>query len=143
MQAFERQWRLFVTENSQKPKREVSKVLILDGDKLLLFKRRSDMRHGEKWDFPGGHSEFEESVEESAVREVLEETGLSINEKDLTLIYSSGKTSFFITRDWQGTIKISDEHTDHAWVTDETYQDYDAGALYNKILDRYFNYGRS
>ena len=52
-------------------------VVVIKGNKVLLGKRKN--AHGEgSWCFPGGHLEFNESVEECAVREVREETGIEI-----------------------------------------------------------------
>ena len=52
-------------------------VIIIKGNKVLLGKRKNS--HGEgSWCFPGGHLEFNESLENCAKREVLEETGVKI-----------------------------------------------------------------
>ena len=52
-------------------------VIVIKGNKVLLGKRKN--AHGEgSWCFPGGHLEFNESVEECAVREVREEIGIEI-----------------------------------------------------------------
>ena len=60
-------------------------VLIWNDGKLLLGKRKNT--HGENmWAFPGGHLEFGESPTECAIRETLEETGLTIKKiKRLTV----------------------------------------------------------
>lgn len=52
-------------------------VIIIKDDKVLLGKRIN--AHGEgSWGFAGGHLEFNEEVEDCAIREVKEETGISI-----------------------------------------------------------------
>lgn len=60
----------------KRPKVGVGVIVIKDG-KVLLGKRKN--AHGEgTWCFPGGHLEWNEEVEYCAVREVKEETGISI-----------------------------------------------------------------
>ncbi|MEK6969992.1 MAG: NUDIX hydrolase [Nanoarchaeota archaeon] len=52
-------------------------VCIIKDNKVLLGRRKG--AHGSGcWSFPGGHLEFNESVEDCAKREVLEETGIQI-----------------------------------------------------------------
>ncbi|MBL8645457.1 MAG: NUDIX hydrolase [Rhodospirillaceae bacterium] len=52
-------------------------VVIVKGADVLLIRRGQPPREGE-WSIPGGHQELGETVRETAVREVLEETGLTI-----------------------------------------------------------------
>ena len=60
----------------KKPKIGVG-VIVIKENKVLLGKRKGS--HGEgSWCFPGGHLEFNESLENCAKREVLEETGIEI-----------------------------------------------------------------
>ena len=54
----------------------VAIIVIKDG-KVLLGKRKNSHGSG-TWHFPGGHLEFNESIEACARREVFEETGLRI-----------------------------------------------------------------
>jgi len=59
-----------------RPKVGVGVCIIKDG-KVLLGKRKNAHDAG-AWCFPGGHLEFNESWEDCARRETMEETGLSI-----------------------------------------------------------------
>jgi 8-oxo-dGTP diphosphatase len=52
-------------------------VIIIKDNRVLLGKRKNS--HGEgTWAFPGGHLEWNESIESCATREVWEETGIHI-----------------------------------------------------------------
>lgn len=53
-------------------------VIIYNSKKEILLGRRSIEPEKGKWDLVGGFVEFNESLEQSVVREVLEETGLKI-----------------------------------------------------------------
>ena len=60
----------------KRPRVGVGVMVVKDG-MVLLGKRKN--AHGDgTWNFPGGHLEFGESLEQCAAREVLEETGLEI-----------------------------------------------------------------
>lgn len=60
-------------------------VIILNKDLEVLLQRRGD---DNKWCIPGGGMELGETVEETAKREVFEETGLKINKMNLFGVYS-------------------------------------------------------
>jgi 8-oxo-dGTP diphosphatase len=61
-------------------------VVVDDGSVLMVRQRRA---YGVHWELPGGYDEAGESLEETAVREVLEETGLNVDVGDLvcTLVW--------------------------------------------------------
>lgn len=66
-------------------------VFLFRNDGMFLMMKRRD---NGKWSCPGGMLEPGESLEETAVREVLEETGINI--ETITLIsMASGKSLFY------------------------------------------------
>ena len=56
-------------------------VVVWRGDQVLLVRRGRAPRKGD-WSIPGGLQELGETVGETAVREVLEETGLTVRLTD-------------------------------------------------------------
>lgn len=107
----------------QRPGVGVGVIVIKDG-KVLLLRRTSS--HGEgTWCFPGGHLEFNESIENCAKRESLEESGVTI--KNLRFvnitndIFKEEKKHYitiFMVSDWEsGEAKIMepDKITDMGW----------------------------
>lgn len=69
------------------PKLTVDGIIIND-DKILLIKRKNDP-FKDKWALPGGYVEYGETVENAVVREIHEETNLSVEIKELLGVYSS------------------------------------------------------
>ena len=64
-----------MTTETKKP--DVSAAIITDGDRVLMVRRR--VKEGElSWQFPAGGVEEGETAEQAAVRETLEETGLTV-----------------------------------------------------------------
>lgn len=64
-----------MTTETKKP--DVSAAIITDGQRVLMVRRR--VSEGElSWQFPAGGVEAGETAEQAAVRETLEETGLTV-----------------------------------------------------------------
>ena len=94
-------------------------------DKDLEFLIISNKNDGH-WGFPKGHVEKDESEEETAVREVREETGLQVTLMDgfrVSVEYSVKKETmkevvFFLARVYDQTVNIQlDELNDYKWVS--------------------------
>lgn len=91
-------------------------AIILNDQNEVLLQHRSDGG----WGLPGGIMELKESLEETARREVKEETGLLIGELELMGIFSGKEyflkvangdelysvTAVYATRDVQGEVVI-------------------------------------
>jgi len=105
--------------------------------KYLLIKHAN----GGHWSFPKGHVETGESLKESAVRELSEETDLSVKkfvsgfrEKVAYHIRREGeivrkRVVYFLARVTDGEVELSPEHVDFKWLSHEecldviTYED--------------------
>ena len=74
-------------------------VVILRGEEVLLIRRGKPPRVGH-WSLPGGAQELGETVNEAALREVLEETGVEIEIIGLVDVVDS------IRRDGDGQVEF-------------------------------------
>ena len=51
-------------------------IVLISGNEVLLVRRKNDPYRG-SWCFPGGFIELDEKVEDGALRELMEETGVT------------------------------------------------------------------
>jgi ADP-ribose pyrophosphatase YjhB (NUDIX family) len=57
-------------------------TIVMSGDRVLMCRRASPPQAG-RWVLPGGFVEFGETLEQAAVRETREETGVCLDPRDL------------------------------------------------------------
>ena len=103
-------------------------VLVVDGDKFLLCRRKPETLEGGKWCLPCGYVEFHEDYLTASRREVREETGVEATpvEKlgDVRYVYTwAGErvfkvVSFFLFRYRAG--RLGDIPPEHAHEVAET-----------------------
>jgi 8-oxo-dGTP diphosphatase len=89
-----------VTDTRKYPDRPfvgVGAVIVQDGQ-VLIVKRKYEPLAGQ-WSLPGGGVELGETLEDSIVREMLEETGLDIEVGPVIEVFDR------ITRDDDGTVR--------------------------------------
>ncbi|NTV23279.1 MAG: NUDIX domain-containing protein [Nanoarchaeota archaeon] len=101
---------------------------------IIVYRKHDDkiqylLLHYEEghWDFPKGHVEGTETLEETALRETFEETGLKIvmvdgfsehftymfkNKQDLVITKT---VHFFLGMSFDSNIRLSDEHIGYVW----------------------------
>ncbi len=98
-------------------------VIVIKNGKVLLGKRKGAHGSG-SWAFPGGHLEFNESIETCAKREVFEETGMTIkNFRFATitndLFHQSNKhyvTLFVVCDHKHGTPRVKEPDKCEEWA---------------------------
>jgi 8-oxo-dGTP diphosphatase len=64
-------------------------AVIIEHEKVLLGKRARDVYRGGKWSLPGGFIEFDEDFLSAAHREIMEETGLSLEIRSILSVISN------------------------------------------------------
>ena len=93
-------------------------VIIEDKQGRILLQKRAYPK--ETWGLPGGLMELGESTEQTAAREVLEETGLKVNNLQLLNVYSGERhfsiaengdqfyivTIAYLCKDYEGKMQI-------------------------------------
>jgi A/G-specific adenine glycosylase len=103
-------------------------VIYKDG-KMLVTKRKEDGLLGGLWEFPGGKREPKESAENTCIREIQEETGISISiTKHLTKVkhaYTHFKVSIdvFICKYVTGDVVLNGP-VDYRWITKSEISDF-------------------
>lgn len=108
----------------------VAKSLIINNKNEFLILKRTNYKKNNTnnlWDLPGGNIDIYEDINDALVREVHEETKITINTKDILSI-NSGKHPkeeaqvifvLFRTKDFdiEDKITLSKEHSDFKWIS--------------------------
>ncbi len=97
-------------------------VLVLHDGKILLGKRKGTHGAG-MWEAPGGHLEYGETIEECAIRELKEETGLSTPSADvIDWVENPAKignrhyvTFFALVQSFSGTPTVCEKEKSEGW----------------------------
>jgi len=100
-----------------------SDVIVEKGDKILLEIRGVEPFKG-MFCLPGGKHEKNEKIEETAIREVKEETSLDVELTDILGVYSDVKRDprfhsisvVFIAKVKSGTAKAGSDAVDVKWI---------------------------
>lgn len=100
------------------PRHSVSvAAAVVDEHGAVLLTRRADNGH---WEPPGGVLELDEDVHAGLVREVLEETGLTVEPERLTGVYKNMARGIvalvFRCRVTGGTLGLTDEVREARWA---------------------------
>ncbi len=117
--------------------------MVYDGDKVLVQDKISKSWGGLM--FPGGHVEPNEDFTDAVIREVYEETGLTISCPQLCGIkdwYNDDGSRYVVllykTDKFSGTLKSSDEGEVH-WITIDEFKSGNHAEGMDKMLEIFLN----
>jgi ADP-ribose pyrophosphatase YjhB (NUDIX family) len=119
------------------PRHSVSVAgVIVNDDGRILAIRRQDNGH---WEPPGGVLELNETLEEGLVREIREETGLTVTPDRLTGVYKNMERGVlalvFQCSSANGLAGQSEEAAEIAWLTPDQIEERMDQAYAVRILD--------
>ena len=118
--------------NEAKDSEKVSKAVIIKEDGALLLLRSTGQKFPGKWDLPGGHIHIGEDPKDGLIREVHEETGITLTEP-IEKLYEEDNMTFYRAQMPDGQITLSHEHDEHKFVTRENIPDNMSGKFKRAI----------
>lgn len=104
-----------------KPVRKAVRCYLIKNDKIIVTKYKEPNKKAGYYEIPGGKIEEGELPEQTAIREMQEETGIIVkdlkNKGNLTIEYPDRKFEFvvFLTDDYQGK-PLQFEDNSSAWI---------------------------
>jgi mutator protein MutT len=121
-----------------------------DGRFLFLQRKDTDERWDKKWEFPGGKIDPDEHPDDAIVREVLEETGLTIlhHRHVLTHVHDWKRPNeilrvtlqcYYCEMHGGEVVREEDKTHAHIWVTPEESLTLDSLEANADILKKFFN----
>ncbi len=122
-------------------------ALIICNGKILLEKRKNDPGRG-KWSIPGGLVELGETVEQTVIREVKEETGLKVEKPELIDVVdnitrdSNGEIKYhFVIIDYfvklkGGTLRARSDAEELRWIAFDEVEKYDLTKTFREFFQR-------
>ncbi len=121
------------------------KAIIQDPRGVLILKDKS---HG-KWELPGGRIDQNQTIEDAVTRELQEETGATFHGMQDVIHAGFGDnlvehnhklllTYFAVHASLPKEVKLSDEHSESAWVTKDTLNNFDMYTNEKVALTKYF-----
>jgi len=115
-------------------------VIINKNNQVLIAKRASHQHQGDKWEFPGGKVENDETPQEALKRELKEELGIDIQSANYLLINVDHKYTdktvrleVYEVKNWQGKPE-GREGQPLRWVEKSALNQYDFPEANAQIL---------
>jgi 8-oxo-dGTP pyrophosphatase MutT (NUDIX family) len=112
--------------------------VVMDGDGRALVTQRRD---NGRWEPPGGVLELGETITDGVVREVFEETGLTVEPETVTGVYKNMKANVvaivFRCKVTNGKLRTSDETQAFEWLTPDEISSRMSEAYAIRMLDAF------
>jgi 8-oxo-dGTP diphosphatase len=122
-------------------------AVVLDGSRVLLIRRGHAPLKGQ-WSLPGGGVETGETLEQAIAREVLEDTGLTIEVGPMVEVLdrisrdADGRVEYhfvlidFVCRPGGGILRGASDAEDAAWVEIRDLARYDVAAVTVGVIQK-------
>ena len=122
-------------------------AVVLDGDRVLLVKRGHAPLKGH-WSLPGGAVEIGETLEQGVAREVLEETGLTIEVGPIVEVLdrisrdADGRIEHhfvlidFVARQNGGVLRSASDADEAAWVAVSDLRAFEVAAVTVSVIQK-------
>lgn len=104
----------------------VVRLIITDpGGRVLILRRQNTSHASGEWCLPGGKVDYGETIEESIVKELREETSLTCVSSKF-LVYQDSLPmkpggmhciNLYFECRVEGTVLLNEESSDHAWIS--------------------------
>ena len=126
------------------------KIILQDDENRWLLLRRSSRSvwNPGKWEIPGGKIQINESIQETVLRETLEETGLETKIQGVLGAVEDETENLrlahlILVGDLKSKeINLSNEHDKYAWASFEEMQDMDLCGYMYYLIRLWGNYGK-
>jgi len=121
----------------------VKTIIYNEKGEILLLKRSGKSPSPHTWDFPGGGVDNDENPNDTALREIAEETTLNVGSLSPISVYENtddthqyvviGYTAEYIG----GSVSLSWEHEAYEWMSLDTVSNLGLRHLHQSIFDAY------
>ena len=125
-------------------------AVVIDGTSVLLVRRGNEPLKGE-WSLPGGALEVGETLQQGVVREVLEETGLTVTPAGVVEILDrivrdeeSGRVRYhyvlidFVCRVTGGSPLVGSDADEVQWVDRAALDEYRVAPVTVRVIEKAF-----
>lgn len=119
----------------------VAKAFVINKDGLILTLKRSSSDHDRPmtWDLAGGTVEYGEDPTDTVSREILEESGLMIENPQVFITKTTNNDKYIVrllyyVRTSEDAIKLSSEHDAYKWVTPYDFSELDIPEYYKDCV---------